>query len=299
MSFGFSVGDFVAVVILARDLYKDIYKVARHAPEEVQILGKEIAILAESIDLLIAEIKDPDSILVRAGEDRVALTNNIIDRTKITLSSLQKILLRYDVREKPGDLRGKLRFAWDRVKFAADYASIDELRTKLQYHNGTINLLLTSVGNSSLQQVERSNAKIQSDIEGIRQLLKAQSPNPSDATLISLSDDGHVINAELSATFLRNAEIFQPWLWTSFEEWVQVGKWWLLKAQRELSSTSAPTEKFSTQAYVDLLKTAWVVSDVLSKHPQSKFGSSSNAYKRIEDLTEVSHLYPRWILIQL
>jgi hypothetical protein len=69
MSLGF--GDFLAAGQLARSLYKDIYKVARHAPEEVQILGKELAIFSQSIELLTAEAADDESILKKPARSEL------------------------------------------------------------------------------------------------------------------------------------------------------------------------------------------------------------------------------------
>lgn len=61
MSFGFSVGDCIAVSSLAHQLYKDIYLVARGAPEELQLLKSEIGTLPLSIQLLIEELNDENS----------------------------------------------------------------------------------------------------------------------------------------------------------------------------------------------------------------------------------------------
>ena len=77
MSFGFAVGDFIAVGQLAQSLYKDVYLVARGAPEEVRLLMSEIAILSHSIDLLIEEVKSPTSTLILAGESRVNMVNEV------------------------------------------------------------------------------------------------------------------------------------------------------------------------------------------------------------------------------
>ena len=43
MSFGFSVGDFIAAGLLAERLYKEIYLVARHASQELQQVQNEVA----------------------------------------------------------------------------------------------------------------------------------------------------------------------------------------------------------------------------------------------------------------
>jgi hypothetical protein len=145
MNFGFSVGDFIAISSLAHSLYRDIYLVARGAPEEVHVLMGEIAVLSQSIDLLIRETEDPDSILVRAGESRVKLVNNVVMQTSLTLKDLEAFAKKYDFGAKTGE-RPKFKRVWDKVKFAREKSSIDALRTKVQYHNGIMNLLLTSVG---------------------------------------------------------------------------------------------------------------------------------------------------------
>jgi hypothetical protein len=78
MSFGFSIGDFIEVAKLARLLYRDVYLVARGAPEELQSLVTELATLSQSIDFLIDEVKDPDSILVRAGDTRCKTVDDMM-----------------------------------------------------------------------------------------------------------------------------------------------------------------------------------------------------------------------------
>jgi hypothetical protein len=292
MSFGVSFGDFVAAGQLAQSLYRDIYKVARHAPEEVQILGKELAIFSQSIDLLNSEAQDDESILKQAGEDRVSLTNNIVSEAEVTLRALESILCKHELRGDPKCMRGKLRFAWDRFRFALDFASINKLRGKLQYHNGLINLLLTSVNGSSLQRVEQSNLKMHDDIVYIRKLLAAQSlGDMSEAPVLSLIDsDSSAFSISLSATFLEKAEVFQPWMLSSFEKWVQVGKWWLLKAQKQLSSLDSSAEKLPTQACADLMKSAWILIDILPKLPHAKFWSGSDSYSSILSLGEVRNV---------
>ena len=64
MSFGFSVGDFLAVAELAWTLYHKCYKVARGAPEEFRLLLGEISNLSNSLRILNDEVHDPDSVLV-------------------------------------------------------------------------------------------------------------------------------------------------------------------------------------------------------------------------------------------
>jgi hypothetical protein len=143
MSFGFSVGDFVAVASLAHQLYNDIYLVARGAPEELQLLNSDIGVLALSIDLLIQEVKDGDSTLMRAGEIRMRMVGELMKAANATLKDLELFAKRYDFNSSSAR-KGKR--IWDRVKFATEVRSIDALRARITMHNTRMNLLLTSAG---------------------------------------------------------------------------------------------------------------------------------------------------------
>src|SRR6266536_4679523 len=144
MSFGFGVGDFVAVASLAHQLYNDVDLVARGAPEELQLLNSEIGVLALSIDLLIQEVKDENSTLVRAGESRKRMLEEVMKAVNATLKDLEAFAKKYDF--VGPTVKGKGRRIWDRVKFATEMKSVDALRAKITRHNTTMNLLLTSAG---------------------------------------------------------------------------------------------------------------------------------------------------------
>lgn len=142
MSFGFAIGDFIAVGQLAQSLYKDVYLVAL---EELRLLLSEMATLSQSINLLIEEVKSPTSTLIRAGESRVKMVNEMMKQANATLKDLERFAKKYDFGDREGG-RAKLKRTWDKLKFAREKSSIDELRSKVQYHNGAMNLLLTSAG---------------------------------------------------------------------------------------------------------------------------------------------------------
>jgi hypothetical protein len=82
---------------------------------------------------------------VRAGESRVKLVENVMKQANGTLKDLERFAQKFDFGDKD-DVKGKMRRAWDRFKFAREKSSIDELRAKVQYYNGALNLLLTSAG---------------------------------------------------------------------------------------------------------------------------------------------------------
>lgn len=131
MSFGFGVGDFMGAAQLAWDLYRYCYKVAKGAPKEFQLLLSEITTLSQSIRLLEEEAKDPNSTLVRAGEDRVRMVKEMMKRVEATLGELQKYAKKY---EKLGD-PSRPKNIWARLKWSVDASELDSLRNKVSAPN--------------------------------------------------------------------------------------------------------------------------------------------------------------------
>jgi len=101
--------------------------VARGAPQEFQLLLKEIHTLSGSINILQEEIEDPDSTLVQAGEDRVRMVNEMVSRISVTLKELQKVANKYK-------LLGsglKRKQIWAKILWSVEFRSIDSLRSKV------------------------------------------------------------------------------------------------------------------------------------------------------------------------
>ncbi|RBQ96517.1 hypothetical protein FVER53263_20435 [Fusarium verticillioides] len=91
-----------------------------------------------------------------------------------------------------------------------------------------------------------------------------------------ISPQGPLLNAplddedrqELSAAFLRSAEIGnRPWASIAIDDWLQAGKWWLLKVRSQMNRLAEGTE-IKAHAYVNLLKACWILADIVSIHPQ-------------------------------
>ena len=162
MSFGFSVGDIIAVGQLAWTLYRDCYLAARGAPEGFQLLVKEIQTLSGSLNILQEEASNAQSPLVLAGEDRVRMVNEMVERIGGTLKDLQKMATKHKLLGSAAGSRRKQ--IWAKLSWSLEVSGIDSLRSKvgqavvraaglspltihqLIYHNTVLNLLLTSVG---------------------------------------------------------------------------------------------------------------------------------------------------------
>jgi hypothetical protein len=131
MSFGYSVGDFMATGQLAWHLYRDYYRVARVAPQEIELLRREINTLHSAINILREEIEDPKSLLCRAGEGRVEMVNEMMKRVRDTLKELESVSKKYEkLLRKPS--QGKLKEWVDRFRFSVDAPDLDALRNKVR-----------------------------------------------------------------------------------------------------------------------------------------------------------------------
>jgi hypothetical protein len=129
MTFGVGIGDIIAVGELAWVLYRECYAVARGAPQEFQVLIGEIATLSGSLRILQEEVDDPNSVLVRSGEDRAKMVNEMVARIHVTLKELQQVAKKYGVLQTGS--RGKK--VWAKLKWSVDYRGIEGLRSKVRF----------------------------------------------------------------------------------------------------------------------------------------------------------------------
>ena len=144
MSFGFSVGDFLAALQLAKTLYTEVFLVAKGAPEALYVLKGEIADLTLAIGLLVEHANNPESALSKAGPDFVDRVNGVMERTYTTLKGLEEFAKKYNFDKASG--RKKYKIVWDKFQWAMNVSSIDGFRSKIQYHSDLINLILTAAG---------------------------------------------------------------------------------------------------------------------------------------------------------
>ncbi|KAF8542005.1 hypothetical protein BDD12DRAFT_730158 [Trichophaea hybrida] len=230
MSLGYAIGDFIAVGQLAWMLYTQCYRVARGAPQEFQHLLGEITMLSQSIKFLQEEVSNQNSTLVRAGEDRVALVNQVMSRVEETLKELQKCANKY---EKLGDVKQpKSKQIWRRIRWSVDAADLDALRNKLVYHNGIMNLLLTSAGNSSLERIENATHKIERRLSDIKTFIrKAEDHSLQNQTprVTNTITGDEIFDLKFSTALMKNAEVSGRWAAIGIDQWIQAGRWWLLR----------------------------------------------------------------------
>jgi hypothetical protein len=132
MSFRFAIGDFIAAGELARRLWTEIYMVARTAPEELKSLSTELSVFSQSIDLLVEQARNPESILVQAGEDRVQLVNTMISAANDTLLKLEAFAKKHQLVGNKN--QSKFRIGFNKLRYTSDASTINSLRSKVLLH---------------------------------------------------------------------------------------------------------------------------------------------------------------------
>jgi len=131
MSFGFSADDFLAVGNLAWTLYRECILLARGAPKEFIMLVEELKTLHMMMKSFHDEFQDPDSVLVKAGEDRHRMIKSILDRINEILTALNEAFRKHCNLGTTARV-GRLQRSWDKLKWALDAKDVDGLRSKVQ-----------------------------------------------------------------------------------------------------------------------------------------------------------------------
>lgn len=93
------------------------------------------------------EVKDENSALSRAGEDRVRNVAAIVGAITRTLKAVEKIVNRYQVIVGPvGDFKSYGLRLWSKVRWTQEVKVIEDLKQKLMFHTSTITLVLLTAG---------------------------------------------------------------------------------------------------------------------------------------------------------
>ncbi|SCN68613.1 uncharacterized protein FFB20_03142 [Fusarium fujikuroi] len=288
MSFGFGVGDFIAVGELCWKIYTRVYKASRDAPEELRALIQELGNLSNTVKLLNEELRDHEEWLKRAGERRLEYICKVMSQANETLQKMDRLADKYAEFGTGDGLEGSkrsFRIYWNRVKYALEVSSINELRAKFMSHNFHLTLLLQGAQNSSLERIEKQQSKTDMKLDELRNLMIGDRSSRENPLLNGPLEEE--VRAELSAAFLRSAETGnRPWASIGIDDWLQAGKWWLLKARSQMNHL-AQGLAVEAEAYINLFKACWILIDIVSIHPQRMHLGASND-RRNEDIRKLS-----------
>ena len=155
MSFGFSVGDFLAVL----QICKTVYSALQDGPEEYKELQGEMKSLRYAIQSLSDDAKDPNSLLNRKGSGRKAELMDVIANCERTMREMRDLVEGHSsLSEEGGKQGGRVRRVWDSYRIGS--ADLDSLRGKLTFHTSTISMFLISLEGSAIGRMERLLEKI-------------------------------------------------------------------------------------------------------------------------------------------
>ncbi|KAI2631936.1 hypothetical protein GGR54DRAFT_7088 [Hypoxylon sp. NC1633] len=272
MSYGFGIGDFLAVGELCWKLYREVYRVARNSPREVQLLQQDLSNLNTVVRALQEDCTRPGSSIAQAPPERVKIGRDILGRVENILRSLEDIATRYPLLLQPADtssgMGSRLRRQVQRILYAGHVREINDCRAQLSHQTGLLQLLLLAANNSSLERIQNQNDRLSTSVEDIRQYIHNPKPGLS-SPLISASSYDEQSQFELSRRFNEKAVLNNTaWSAIGIDIWIQIGKWWLMKAQPNLNT---PASEDYCQAYVNLLKASWILIDIIAVHPQLNF----------------------------
>jgi hypothetical protein len=143
MSFGFSLGDFLLAINMARETCSNCLK----APKEFHEAGRAVKSLSVVLEALEDELKDPKSPVLRHKRS-VADLAAIIQSCQSVLTELNTIVLKYS---SLGTDDAKL---WHRFRFP--HKEIGLIKGKLVYHTSMLSSFLDTIGLGSLGRLEKT-----------------------------------------------------------------------------------------------------------------------------------------------
>jgi hypothetical protein len=147
MSFGISIGDFIAVSRLALDLYVAY----RDGPAEVKEVSRQLMSLHATLEELSQNLQDPDSFVFGASKKAKHKLNRLISGCEGTLKELE------DMYGKCRRLAEMKSISWSRLKLTKEVKAMDGLRASLERHIQGVMLFLTSVNTYVVCQASRQS----------------------------------------------------------------------------------------------------------------------------------------------
>ncbi|KAM0797111.1 hypothetical protein BDR22DRAFT_892644 [Usnea florida] len=190
MSFGFGIGDFVAVGNLAWTVYRS----CKGLTEEFQ----EVCLEALTVHTLIKELQDeaidPQSLLNVRGAPRKQELMTLINNLEESLKELDEIVRKYQ------GLTRRDRSIWNQLRLASE--DLEASRSKLTFHVTAINAFISSLSGRTLVQIEAVLLELVSEVRKGRR-------EPSLASLHETNNDSvwRELENELATDGISSTEI--------------------------------------------------------------------------------------------
>jgi hypothetical protein len=143
MSFGCSVGDFIAVMNLAWTLHQDCYKVLKDCPQEIKDLSRDLATVYGVLKHIQEDLESSDSSIKAHGEERIKLLQTMVTNLDTTLTDLQKLVLGFRILAVDARKRDQLLL---KFKWLVGQRKVGKIHQDLVFHISSFNLILASMG---------------------------------------------------------------------------------------------------------------------------------------------------------
>jgi hypothetical protein len=193
MSFGFSAGDFVILLQLARTSYKNCVEAG---PEYVEI-AREVKSLYAVLKTLRDEAEKSNSVFNR-DPDSASKVLAATDGCKRILEDLQTLLAKYAGLSGDGEAVNATRKLWHRFGFGTKIEQLGAVRGKIITYTSTISVLLDTIQLKATgrieERMETGFAEIMDNFEFMRKAIcnmaikaRAAQLGGSSLSLLSLS----------------------------------------------------------------------------------------------------------------
>ncbi|KAK1140607.1 hypothetical protein N8T08_010245 [Aspergillus melleus] len=186
----FAAGDIVTLTKTVWDLYHSCYLVARDAPDGFRKLVDELASLQGVLCTLRDDVQSNTMFFEDLGLDRKRTLQRCLTGCFKTLQRLKDLITRY----RNMGVGDGTQF-WQKVKWATQRCQIDELKSKIMVHRCNLSLCMSSIGNSSLERIEKSMIDA---LDRDRSLSTSDSP-PQDEEQLSSSSSPRRRSASINS----------------------------------------------------------------------------------------------------
>jgi len=150
MSFGYSVGDFLAIL----QLTKHIVEACRDGPPEFHELNREIKSFEIVVQRISTDAKNPQSRLNRKGTARKKDFDQIVANCKITMEEIRKFVDNHSAIDgSGGGAAGAVRKVWDSYQVGSE--DLNNMRGKLIFWISCIDSFLNSLDPAAQTRIER------------------------------------------------------------------------------------------------------------------------------------------------
>ncbi|PMD47017.1 hypothetical protein L207DRAFT_506085 [Hyaloscypha variabilis F] len=141
MSFGYSVGDCILLLQLARTQYKNCVA----AGDEYNEIAREVKSLYSILKILKDEAEKPESPLLRNDTKSTQELVSATEGCKYILEDLQTLLAKYEGLLADGEAVSGTRKLWHKIRFGSKIQWLGDFRAKIITYTSTISVLLDAM----------------------------------------------------------------------------------------------------------------------------------------------------------